>query len=524
MSKKRKDKDKDWNPAHVPRRICTGWIVSTEYIQRALPFWRPELLSTDLARIVCGWCYDYFNKYGSAPGNEIEAIYEDHKATLDPDTAEEVEMLLQSLGEEYSRAVFNVEYLLDQTRRYFEEQHFLRTKEEVDARVERGEIDRAQAEMMQFTPAFTDKSSYIDPFSKDALPAFRSAFEVRKKPILTYGFTLGEFWNEELTRDAFVAFMAREKGGKSWLLMDLAIRGARKGSNVVFFQAGDMTENQFLRRLAIYMARRSDQERYCKDVWEPKMDCRENQQNVCRKSVREPSKYPSAVIQVADPTFEDLKAASADFRRHTPCTNCSELKGAVWLKKRPDVTPLTSVDVEREVQKFHRFIKGRLRVSTHSNQSLSVTHIKSLLNKWEREEGFVVDIVVIDYADILAPCPDFARLEFRHQQNRVWQKLRSLSQERHCLVVTATQAKATAYKKDLLDLSDYSEDKRKYAHVTAMFGLNQTPEEKRIGIMRINTLLVRDSDFDTDKPVHVLQRLQTGRPVMGSYLGTKYES
>ncbi|KKM05327.1 hypothetical protein LCGC14_1755320, partial [marine sediment metagenome] len=111
-----------------------------------------------------------------------------------------------------------------------------------------------------------------------------------------------------------------------------------------------------------------------------------------------------------------------------------------------------------------------------------------------------------------------ARMEFRHQENQKWQRLRNLSQERHSLLLTATQAKATAYMKDLLDLSDYSEDKRKYSHVTAMYGLNQTPEEKRIGMMRINPLLVRDSDYATDRPVTILQRLQIGRPIMKSFL------
>jgi hypothetical protein len=95
--------------------------------------------------------------------------------------------------------------------------------------------------------------------------------------------------------------------------------------------------------------------------------------------------------------------------------------------------------------------------------------------------------------------------------------MRSLSQEKHCLVVTATQSDADSYKADLLDMKNFSESKSKYAHVTGMFGLNQRPNEKKIGLMRINEIVIREGEFDRASCVHVLQRLQTGRPYLSSY-------
>jgi len=95
--------------------------------------------------------------------------------------------------------------------------------------------------------------------------------------------------------------------------------------------------------------------------------------------------------------------------------------------------------------------------------------------------------------------------------------LRGLSQERHCLMVTATQASARAYGKDLIDMSDYSEDKRKYAHVTAMIGLNQTPDEKKVGIMRINMIVQREGEFFSERTVKIAQDLRIGRPLLFSF-------
>ena len=97
---------------------------------------------------------------------------------------------------------------------------------------------------------------------------------------------------------------------------------------------------------------------------------------------------------------------------------------------------------------------------------------------------------------------------------------RALSQERHALLITATQADAESYKKGRLSLSNFSEDKRKLAHVTAQYGLNQDPQgrEKKLGIMRINEIVVREGEFSADNEVYVLQDLAAGRPFLESFI------
>jgi replicative DNA helicase len=156
-----------------------------------------------------------------------------------------------------------------------------------------------------------------------------------------------------------------------------------------------------------------------------------------------------------------------------------------------------------------------LRVSSHPNNSISARDIRATLDTWEHFDGFIPDVVVIDYADILAPIDN--RKEHRHQQNETWQTLRGLSQERHCLVITATQADADSYDRHHLSLNNFSEDKRKYGHVTAMLALNQTQEEKATGIMRIGVLLAREGEVDARSEVAILQCLRAGQPCLASY-------
>ena len=138
-----------------------------------------------------------------------------------------------------------------------------------------------------------------------------------------------------------------------------------------------------------------------------------------------------------------------------------------------------------------------------------------MLDSWEVFEGFIPDVIVIDYADNLAP--ENTREEYRHQQNRTWKMLRGLSPERHCLVVTATQANTASYDQTTLTMKNFTEDKRKYAHVTGMFGLNQSTEEKRAGLMRLNSLVMREDEFYAEDEVNVAQAIWKGAPLLFSF-------
>lgn len=501
---------------YIERKISIGFITSTEYLQQVRDLWDPRWMESDTARLLTSWCVEYFDQYNKAPGKDIEGIYTEKLRTgLPKDKGEWIEEILTSLSEEYAQTDID-EYQVDQARKYFTERQAKLLIEDVGYELEKGNLDLATEILAGYAPLAPDDTNTIDPFSPEVRGKIKEAFAEREKPLVRFPKALGQFWNAELIRGGFVAIMGAEKRGKTFMLIELALRAIRSGNKVAFFQAGDMTELQQLRRFGIYLAGRSDQERYCQPMWVPTADCLYHQMDTCDRKERE-NDCEQIFDKKDDITFEGLVSAAGQFPDHRPCHNCKQMKGSPWLVYHPGTQPLTWTDAYKHLRRFGRKYNASFRMSTHANETLSVSDIKSYLSAWEKREGFIPDIIIIDYVDILAPDSDISRLEFRHQQNRTWQRLRNLSQERNCLVLTVTQIKAAGYKKELLTLEDFSEDKRKYSHVTACYGLNQTPEEKRIGLMRINELVVREADFDTFRPVTILQRLQMGRPVLGSF-------
>jgi hypothetical protein len=264
--------------------------------------------------------------------------------------------------------------------------------------------------------------------------------------------------------------------------------------------------------------------KYCGPMWIPVVDCRKNQTDECRMAERRCSCSlgldPLEQSDEGDSTWE-IKDANPHY---TPCAVClhdrtlsHNYRGSYWYKKRSQVDPLTWRDGLRTGKRFMKHLRGGkdFQLLCVPNSTMSVSQIEGQLDIWEASHNFVPDVIVVDYADILAP--EDRRVEFRHQENEKWKALRRLSQSRHCLVITATQADAAAYEKKLLRQKNFSEDKRKYAHVTGMLGINQTDEEKRRGLMRLNWLMLREGEFTVKRVVTVLQCLAIGRPVLGSF-------
>ncbi len=509
----------------IELRILTGLIVSTDYTQQIRKSWDPKLMESSVLKKMSGWCIDYFDKYNHSPSIEIESIFKKQTRNLKEQEVEDIEDILADLSDEYERSdKFNVKYLLDQTIEYFEERNLSSFAESILAQLENGELSDAKTSAVSYINPIKVSDENLNFADEAVLDAIDIAFETANSPVVKYPRALGKFLNDQLVRNSFVAFMGPEKRGKTWQLMDMAVRATEQHSNVAFFQAGDMSQGQQIRRVGIRINKKSDKEKYCKAHYEPIRDCIKNQMDDCDLPEREGH---GEVFEGAEKDFfreqismEDLVIEYKANKKHKTCYNCSKFwtnkYGTPWLKKIDAIKPLTPAETKRSFKEL--FIKRNLgfRLSSHPAKTLTVSEIDNILSRWEREDGFVADLIIVDYADILAP---EVRIEFRHQENDKWMRLRGLSQKRNALVVTVTQTDANSYDQNTLGANNFSEDKRKFAHVTGIYGLNQdkSGREKEIGIMRINEIFVREDGFSIKNYVTVLQNLQRGQPCLSSY-------
>lgn len=498
----------------LSRRILQAAIWNDGYLKLVSEIYRDGSMSDTSADALMRWCIQHYKEYMRAPGKAVEDLF-DFDMVSGPQK-KELTSLVQSIIEEHDEphADLNIKYLMKRSAELFRRNRLKKTRDLIDAGLEDGNIDVAEnavdahrsTEIEVTTPP-------IDLYVEEE--ALKEAFEAAQDPLFEFPGPLGDLINDEFMRGNFLAFMGPEKRGKTWWLQEIGFQAYKQRRNVAFFGAGDMSARQMRMRGAIRLCGKSHKERYCGELLIPVLDCKRNRTGDCPRSKNRSSIY----VEDEDGEETELTWEEAP-EDYSPCARCRRNKnfeGAVWYKKRNPVKPLTRRQAIRASRRFQFAVRGvRHLTECYPNDSLSAVDIETRLDSWEYRYGFVPDVVIVDYADILAPID--RSMQYRHQQNQTWQRLRSIGQKRDCLVVTATQADAGSYGKGRLGLSNFSDDKRKYGHVTGMLALNQTEQEKIAGLMRLGWLVRREDDFAVSREVHVLQCPQIGRPVLGSYV------
>lgn len=447
------------------RKVLTGMIVSTLVLGRVCSKWeKGGLFSSRWSNMVGNWCVKYYHKYHKAPGRAIEGIFDTWAAaeSRDKEVTQLIEQFLASLSEEYSakgQKAINPDFLIDLAGDLFNKVKLDSLTQEIQGELEGGDVRKALDRIAKYRQVEMGLGAGIDILTEES--AMQAAFDDKREPLILYPDALGKFFGDALERDALVSFMGKEKVGKTFWLLDVAWRAMIQGRRVAFFEVGDMSQNQVMRRLMVRASK--------------------------RPLKAETIKYP---IQL-DP--DDPPTVTHEDRSYdTPLDLETARKALGKIAKRLGAT-------------------DAFKLSTHPNSTISVHGIESVIKGWV-QTGWEPDVVVIDYADILAPINGAA--ETRDQINATWKAMRAMSQELHCLVVTATQTDAASYRAETVDRSNFSEDKRKLAHATAMIGINQTHPEKLKQMMRLNWVVLREGEFSEEKCIHCAGCLAIGNPAL----------
>ena len=245
----------------------------------------------------------------------------------------------------------------------------------------------------------------------------------------------------------------------------------------------------------------------------PTFDCMQNQLGICGL----PQRTNEVALRDSDstPLPEFTKA-----NPYRPCTACREERGsgyvpATWFEiLQPP--PSTMANTIRKVAGFgYMYGRDNLRTINYPRFGASVSDINRELNMLELIEGFIPDVIVVDYADILKPEKIAAD---RFGIDEIWKMLSAMSAERRALVITASQGNRGSLHKSNVEDTDLAEWIGKLGHVDLFCALHQTKEEKRLGVIRWGVLAHRHQDFDPDRNVIVLQNLRVGQQNLDSHM------
>jgi len=457
----------------LEKRILIGFIVSTDFLKKIIKIYDKNYFSSHASRKIAKWSIDYFKQYEKAPNKHITDIYLQSKKKEDIEEQEQefIDSILNSLSDEWENTenTFNTQTLIDQTVTFFNEKHVKLFKEEIDECLENNQPEKVEELVAAFKPLkLSDNAEYFNPLSDKE--GMTTAINSRTEPLFKLPGALGRLMNSQLYKGGFIALQAPEKSGKSHILQEIVMRALRSKIKVAFFELGDLSKNDRYCRIGSYIAKKP----FSRD---------KNEDGVLLCKVPElidnDGEYSVQINEILYPVLTPEDAIAA---------------GENWIR---------------------RCGSDCLRISVHSSDSTSINDINEILHVWKEEDDWEPDLIGIDYPDIAAK--EKGVTDERSAVNARWKAQRRLSQDWNALVIAVTQADAGSYGKSAQGLKNFSEDKRKYSHVTAIYAINQTLQEKTQNITRLAPLLIREGDTNYSKHVAIVHCLDLGRPYMFSF-------
>lgn len=451
------------------RAILTGVIVNDQVCARVTSKAGKEPFRSKWSNLVYHWTTEFFEKYQKAPrGHVQQQLSRFAEKSKDEETIGIVEKFLSGLSDDYKKLSrdLNEDFLVDQASKYFTRVRIEKQMQRTEACLDSGEIDEAEQICKSFQPVDLSTDSMVSLFD-DPEPWKEVFSREEEETLIQYPGALGEFFGPVLQRDGFIAFLAPEKKGKSMFLLDMAWRAATKDKRkTLFYSVGDMSQRQMMRRIVT--------------------------RTIGRPLGKKPIRIPKR-IRLVEGSIAKVKGVLREFDKPLYFKEVAKAVKEIKLKTAQSTSTL--------------------KMRCTPNSTTRVADIEVDIEDQIRH-GWVPDVVVIDYADILAPERNLGDDGFRHQTDETWKALRRMSQKYHVLVVTATQANSASYTANLLRRQNFSEDKRKLAHVTGMAGINQNEDEKKVGIFRLNWILLREEFYTESRCVTVAGCLSIASPCM----------
>lgn len=501
--------------SRVERNIITGLIVSTRFLREIQPILRLDIFQLKFAKTIAEWCLDYFQKYKIAPQKNIESVFLAFKNTLNQEKMDMVAAFLGSISEEYKHAKnYNVDYALDNAERYFRLVSLQQISQKMKEYILKGDVEEGEKLCTNYKRLTRQASTGVNPITD--LKAIREAFSHdASNNMFSFPGDLGKLIGS-FQREWLVSIVANTGIGKTWWLLYLASKAALARYNVLFVTL-EMSQNEIIRRVQQYI-HAGLSKKYDKDILIPVFDCELNQDNSCSLSYR---MCNQGIKEVGDKLLPEFKDISENY---IPCSQCrykgnKDFQLATWFRKI-NKSELSMNVISKKIGKMERLncLPDNFRLVHFPMKTLSIKKLESYMDNMEYYEGFIPDVIVTDYVQHFST-------EEKYEQKRfgiadIWTGHKMIAQKRKLLVISAHQGNTLRTKKDI-GQGNWAEDISGLHLSDLSITLNQSPEEKERGIMRVAATKLRSEDYSSLTEATVLYSYRIGRPYLDSYLRKK---
>lgn len=433
-----------------------SWEVA-DYVFHAFPD-APNLAGSTHAKVVFRWLYEYHALSDGHPYAEgaLQRDWEAKGAELSTDTKESVKVFMAAVGSDWkARAPKAVSKAKEDTANYLKQAAAVSFADRMLKTATSGHLDGFESLVSGYkTPGKTDARP-VNIF-RDAA-AIHGALTAQEDVLFRFPGAIGELLGPVIRGD-FLAPLAREKMGKSWIVDFVAHVAAFQGCHVLIVDV-EMVKDQKLRR-----------------IW--------------RQIVGAP-------LQGGD--FE-LPYFDVD--------------GEIQHRKRFVKGVGTDLaDMEKMMSAFRRVSNGgSLEVINMPTRGCKVRDVERLVEAHIRETGKPYDLIIADSLDYFEPGK--SSMDGIDKLFDIWSAFRGLGQKYPCAVMSPSHT-GRKNKKGSGSEDDVAGNIQKLWMVTKTMYIEATKDEQENGVLRMSTSTSRDNRMRNDTVV-VLQGLDIARPVLDS--------
>ena len=444
---------------HLTDSILYLLITDKDFLGIARQVVPLELFQSRLVERIAGLCYAYFDQFNSAPRGH----FQDEFARIAKNIPDED----RDLSIDYAQRLQAMQppekdYVFSQLHNFIRSRRLEQSAMEVARAVESGNLDAAERSMLEAlksgVPTFESGLDYMN----DKTPMLRR--DQNKGPLTSCGIELMDrSLGGGLFRKHFVVVLGKYKGFKTWALVKIGVESCRRGLKVAHIShecTAEEMEERYDQAFGSLHAVRTDSGLPIKEPLEIIVE---------RYDRKKDSFYKDKVVRPSVWDASAVKRARNAIRR---------FGGGLWIKKYP-------------------------------MGSASMRDIFAWLDFMERFEGVVFDVVINDYADIMASIKENDQTRDAVNQTYIWHK--RLADERNSLVLTASQSTRAAIGKDTFSQKDFAEDIRKLGNVDVCIAVAQNLVEEKEG--RSNALLLASRSRKAWARVQFGRALEIGQAV-----------
>ncbi len=134
---------------------------------------------------------------------------------------------------------------------------------------------------------------------------------------------------------------------------------------------------------------------------------------------------------------------------------------------------------------------GKLLIKDFASGTLKPSMINRLLERW-RSEGIILDLLAVDYADIMAA--EYRSDNFIDNSRSIYIDIRAIAYEHDLALISATQTNRSGAAAHTAKMTDVAEDFNKIRTADLVIGINATDQEKASGEARLHFAASRNSE------------------------------